>query len=319
MTSALDSIRSHNRQAIQLPRGWVQAVQPSPENASRSAANVPEVVLPNVTGWDTVAGEPRAGVAGSGPVFATGAHPMSIVSDETPVDGALRPPLNMDAPAASSATQTLPPTELTRQMNALWGQAEFRKTVGAAVDELVRRYPPSLSAVALLAAADSAPSCDIVAWALAKELAARKVGAVLLVDGESEERRLSHALGVGWMPGLTECVNRGSAVSESAVPSVPDPFDILPAGLGQLVHRKLDPLRVGGLVAAIKRLYRYTLVSAGAAKGTLATHLGPLSDFCLLTASLHQTDRRDAAEAVEHLRQSAARLIGCITLAESRS
>jgi Mrp family chromosome partitioning ATPase len=174
------------------------------------------------------------------------------------------------------------------------------------VDQLPRRLPASL----MLAAAGRQNGRLLALCGLARALAERDEGNVLLIDADLASREITRRLGLARAPGWSDAVATPTAAPGLVVPTDFAGLAVLPAGRGKAGGR-LTPESARALLADLKRNHRFVIAEAG---GTAATSdvLAQVCDAVYLLVELGLTGREDARRATRRLKQRGASLRGCV-------
>ncbi len=178
------------------------------------------------------------------------------------------------------------------------------------VDQLPRSLPASLM---MIGAGRNGVRLPAV-LGLARALAERDEGKVLIVDADAAQREITRRLGLTRAPGLFDLLGQARG-TRLTIPTDFEGLDFLPTG-GRKTRTTCESLR--SLLAELKRTYRFVIVETGAA-APLDDMLSQVADAVYLMIELGVTGREDARKAARRLRQGGACLRGCVLAGMSPS
>lgn len=211
-----------------------------------------------------------------------------------------------DRVKAPRVEEALPPTEVHWPFVETPLQREDHDRLARqVVDQLPRSLPASLM---LVAAGRNGARLPAV-LGLARALAERDDGHVLLIDADAHQREVTRRLNLTRAPGLFDLLGHGKPSGRAGIPTDFEGLDFLPTG-GRKTRTANEPLR--SLLAEFKRTYRFVILETGGGGAPLGDMLAQVADAVYLMVELGMTSREDARKAARKLRQGGACLRGCV-------
>ncbi len=183
----------------------------------------------------------------------------------------------------------------------------IQKLTGA----ILERFPLGDPTVLSFVGSESNSHIEETCARVASELARRKVGRVLLIDAEPQNKSLSKASGVETETGITDVVNHSLDWESQIFGRSVTGLDFLGAGLGVFSPGKSEQ-RLRQIVAEMKREYQFICVAAGDAHHESARIWNETSDGSYLLVSVKNSNEAHAKSAVAEMRNGGARLLGCV-------
>lgn len=179
------------------------------------------------------------------------------------------------------------------------------------VDSIFERFPLAASTVLLFVGTEENPHVDETCARVASAIASRKIGNVLLIDGDVEGQRLTQASGLAGQTGFLECINRSQQWREKVVSRKESSFGFLPVGDCKMDRWNAKQLLINS-VAEMKQDYQFVCVSAGSAHSPNAKIWYDVCDGSYLVVSLKSSNETYAKSSVKELQSGGARLLGCV-------
>ena len=134
---------------------------------------------------------------------------------------------------------------------------------------------------------------------------------VLVVDANETHQTLTSKLAATKNDGLMEVINHERTWEESVV-ALNENIHILPWGKGSVSRPKTASSRLNQLTDSLKSQYDFVVIEAGSALDMIPKTWGVYADSTYLFVSLSDSDAEQADNAISELRNSGARLLGCI-------
>lgn len=272
--------------------------------------------------WHPARVEPvRASVEGVGEStgyapFASGGKPIAPISTGgTPPVAASIAKLPVETPAQKKlnlSPAVRAPNELERQVRWTLNDPVRSQPVVELVDRLNRDLEQISGKVVAFLTLGSEGSLPGPLLPVAVLLADQSGKQVLLVDGDTTRCRLSEGMKCGQQPGLTELLNSGAASKECCVPTATSGLSFLPAG--QLRHYDVSSAGAG-LEKSLQNLtneHGCVLIEVGTADSPNAASLARQADATYLVVELGAVETIAARKALNDLRATGARVLGCI-------
>ncbi len=188
-------------------------------------------------------------------------------------------------------------------------------------ETILQEFRPGQSAVLLFVSVDDADGTTETVASLAPALAERVTGEVLAVDCHFDRPQLADRLGAAeetgmaadW--GLADVLHGDARWQEVVHPAKVKRLAVLPGvPLPAAPARSWESARPAALWKELKENYQFVLLDAPTAVDPRVAALVQDSDGAYLVIRLGQTPRRAARKAARTLRQSGARLLGCVVL-----
>ncbi len=233
-------------------------------------------------------------------------------------------------PAMTGQPNTVPSAKASTNINVPWQSASLSTPTAAtslhetaatacstgeqAINKLTKailgRFPLASPAIVLFTGSEGNPHSQSTCNAVAKSLAQRNIGNILLVDSSAGcELSLSHDL--KGHRGLSNLLGH-SFDWHSAVVNLPQGnLSFLCAGTTHWEHMGAEQ-RLRELSAELKREYQFIFVSVGDAQHSNAKMWSSVCDGSYLLVSLKNANPMITESAVAELQSSGARLLGCI-------
>ena len=238
-------------------------------------------------------------------------HPIDF-RQEPSVDESLDKPLDVQSLPHGVQRMAIVPRAVERVVDCALASEENRRAYDQIVTRLiedVRGFPnPCIG----LAAADTGGDSTLVIASLA-ELFAKRLGSVLLLDGDSKQRCLSLLYGVADRPGVSDAV-RGVGQLTRNVYSTSRQIDIVPAGTNFQYIDPPTPENWGDLVHKAKAISPLTLVDLGVIQAGSSAQLARLCEAVYLVVTLDRTERYYYDDATRQLPLQGIRLQGAIAV-----
>lgn len=181
----------------------------------------------------------------------------------------------------------------------------------ALADRLVVEY--SAPAALLFSSVDDLESVSLAIAVVGHLVAHRHGRDVVLVDANPHRRALTEGFALDDRPGLAEFHQRPQPDQAPELHATSFPgLSVVPCGRPAL--RKPDDLASSSfsLVEALRATGRLVLIDGGDPEAAWTRSLASACDGAYLIVRLGQTFASDAAEALEALRRSGAKVAGCI-------
>jgi len=186
----------------------------------------------------------------------------------------------------------------------------FNDAISNLTDAILERFPLAAPAILLFVGTDQNAQVDSTCTAVATQLASRNIGNVLLIDS-SEVAALTHNQGLNGQLGMSDLVNGRTPWESLVTHGEAAGLDFLPRGSEAWTQwGGLERLLVAA--AEMKQHYQFVCVSGGDATSDPAHAWSGLCDGSYLLVSLTGANDKVAESAVAELRNSGARLLGCI-------
>ncbi len=185
------------------------------------------------------------------------------------------------------------------------------KPIVTLANSILERFPLGDPTVLTFVGSESNLHIDETCARLASELAARRVGRILLLDADTHAKSLSRASGIADQPGLTNVVNEALDWESVIYGRSATNLDFLSAGTGDL-KKSGSESRLRQLVADLKQAYQFICVSAGDAHSLPAKLWNDISDGSYLLVSIKNSNETHAKSAVAEMQTGGARLLGCV-------
>ena len=178
---------------------------------------------------------------------------------------------------------------------------------------ILGEFPFGNSCVLLIGDADGNTGSNEVANLLARELAGKNGGRILLIDSHLEKRMLTQELAPDSKLGVADVISMDRSLAETLCETDLTNLDFLPAGT-PIMCRRRDQQRkkMVELTRSIKSDYQFIVVSIGSAFEHAAKVWGKHSEATYITVSMSQSNRKVAQVGVRQLQKHGARLMGCV-------
>ena len=178
---------------------------------------------------------------------------------------------------------------------------------------ILTEFPFGTSCVLLIGDADGKTGSNEVANQLARELAGKKSGRILLIDSHLEKRALTQELAPDSKLGVADVISMDRSLEETLCETDIPNLDFLPAGT-PIMCRRRDQQRekMAELTRSVKSDYQFVVVSIGSAFEHAAKVWGKHSEAAYITISMSQSNRKVAQIGVRQLQKHGARLMGCV-------
>ncbi|QDU95216.1 P-loop NTPase family protein [Lignipirellula cremea] len=187
---------------------------------------------------------------------------------------------------------------------------------GELADNIVGQFPENTAAsLAIVTAGDPKKSAEACIY-LGAVLAERKLGDVLLIDGNVLEKAVSELLEEKNMSGAVEVLNREHAWLDSIAPTSMDHFHLLPAGRGPITGLGSAGARLTALLRQAQQHYRFALVDGGGFENPLLPTIGRQCDATYFVVELGVANANATALQVSRMQAAGARVLGAIALDE---
>jgi Mrp family chromosome partitioning ATPase len=246
----------------------------------------------NASPFVMFAGEQEASVAPTPPAPA----PALSTPKSSKQAGAATPPL--ESPATPSVVHwPFMETPLQRE--------DHDRLARQVVDQLPRSLPASLMLVGAGRHGTRLPAV----LGLARALAERDEGRILLIDADATQREITRRLAMSRTPGLFDLLGSGKTQQLATTPTDFEGLDFLPLG-GRKTRVTSEALRT--LLAELKRKYRFVILETGGASAPLGDLCAQVTDAVYMLVELGMTTREDARKTARRLRQGGACLRGVV-------
>ena len=178
---------------------------------------------------------------------------------------------------------------------------------------ILDNFPLGPSSVLLIADIDGDKSGSEVANLVARELAAKSIGRILLVDSHFEQRALTQDLAPGSELGIADVISMNRGLDQVLCESDKPNLDFLPAGTPIMCRRRdQQHKKVAEITRKLKSDYQFTVISVGSAFEHAAKVWAKHSEATYVTVSMNQSNRTVAQTGVRELQKHGARLMGCV-------
>ena len=221
----------------------------------------------------------------------------------------------------SPGSQTDPLTEILPQPLPLAGESVTfhdqqeldSEAIDKIVDKILRKYPPGSTGLIGFASCDENQLTAEACGAVAKKLAERNEGQVLLIDGELKQPRLSQAAQRTTVNGLKNLMMRSSlGINELLLSCEGLPLDFLPAGNINVKYWLKANERLQHLVEQASSAYRFICISLGNAHEKSTKVISSVCDGVYLFVSMKETSRVVAESATHQFFQTGTPVLGCV-------
>ena len=180
-------------------------------------------------------------------------------------------------------------------------------------DTVLQQFPLGACSVLLVADVDGHSSGDSVAYQLARQLAEKKIGQVLLVDSHFEQRKLSERLALGFEIGLADLLATNKTLDETLCETECSNLDFLPVGTDRMCKRRVpDSTWLAENIVSLKEEYQFVVVSVGNVFHRSTEMWGKHCDASYMAMEMNTTNQTIAQSGVIRLQQFNARLLGCV-------
>jgi hypothetical protein len=198
-----------------------------------------------------------------------------------------------------------------------FANVENNPAIEQIVDRIVHLFPGVAPVVLMFVGTDDHPRNDSVCAKVAGCLASRETGSVLLVDANVRRPRLTMHESMNERQGFTD-VLRASA-NWIALPERThlENLEFLPRGQANYSLVEYSPSSINKIVSNFKDQFTFTVINAGLYADACAREFGNYCDATYLVLSLTETDQIIAVDAVSVLRETGARISGCVATKEA--
>lgn len=193
------------------------------------------------------------------------------------------------------------------------GQQTGHRLDGVA-DSILEQFPIQQPRVILFAGLESETTLDEVAAEVARLLACRRVGKILLVDANVGTSALSKSAGALDSAGLMEAITGREPWQAHLQTGASSGLEFLP--IGQVSDDGLDQNHTERVLESMRSHYQFTCIAVGNFDGGLTPRLASYSDGSFLLVDMSKANKNLAKRAVEQLNATAGRVLGCIALNE---
>jgi Mrp family chromosome partitioning ATPase len=182
------------------------------------------------------------------------------------------------------------------------------------VDSILEQYPIVQPRSIIFTGIKNENLLDEITAEVARLLARRRIGRILLIDANIQTGALSHAAGAESSAGLLEAIHGVETWQTHLQTGAPSGLEFLP--LGQPQRRQIRPSIVGDMLKAMAPYYQFTCVSVGNYNSEMATVFANQSDGSFLLIDMLNASQTIAQKAVDQLNSANSKLLGCIGLDE---
>ena len=193
-----------------------------------------------------------------------------------------------------------------------YDHSKRQKLVDSIVDQMVERFVVGSHATIVLVAANREIDIDGAASQIATCLATRRVGQVLLVDGNLKSRQLTSVLGLIGEKGVADAFLGAEEVQNMICRTDNPALHVIGAGTGDVTGQATEKALAAEIHQRLKQDFDYTIVSGGIAGDALADSWSSMADGVYLIVDMDESDRAATISTVEHFRRIGARIVGCI-------
>ena len=186
------------------------------------------------------------------------------------------------------------------------------KKVDGLVDSILQRFPLSHSAAITFVGSKTDGETDKVTFDVARRLADRGVGKVLLVDSNPNSQSLSTSLNLNETAGLGDIVCDEQPWHDLVQAGPASGLDVLP--YGNMNTAKVLRSRTAGFLEHTKEVYQFICVSVGLNESPIAKSFCNATDGIYLLIDLNQTSHTEAKTVADKFKLNNQPLIGCIAL-----
>ena len=296
--SALNQLESRNRTDTTHQTTTEGEPKILPRRRSQSVQKIPFVsTSKRQSEAETVAAQPRNDIQ---------EQPSDWLSD--PTDDKSRDDSDSTPQRATSAETHQSETHQSETSSAIDDRnlSEFSLNI-------LENFPLGPSCVLLIADVDGDTSSSEVANLLARELAAKHIGRILLIDSHFEKRALTQDLAPASELGIADVISMDRSLDQVLCDSDKPNLDFLPAGTPIMCRRRdQQPKTVAELTRKLKSDYQFTVISVGSAFDHAAKVWAKHSEATYVTVSMSQSNRTVAKTGVRELQRQGARLMGCV-------
>ena len=156
----------------------------------------------------------------------------------------------------------------------------------------------------LVADVDGDTRGNQVASNLARELAGKNIGKILLVDSHLEERALTQELAPKSELGFADVISMDRHLGEAIFDSGEPNLDFLPAGTAIMCRRRdQQQKKLAEIVQDVKTRYQFVVVATGSAFGHGANVWARNSEATYVTVSMSQSNQTIAKTGVQVLQK----------------
>jgi hypothetical protein len=212
--------------------------------------------------------------------------------------------------------QTTAKKERAATKNALTAVGGVKKQISAVADDIMVRFPLSAPRIVCFLGIENDTQVHHLNALVARELAQRHPGRVLLIDSAKKKASASklsrlpinHTSNTGLSDHLNGVAEWNDLVSASDIAEL----DFLPAGSAELRDWQLAANRAQLWCDAVRRQYQFTCISHQDACHETARMWATLCDGAYLVLSLTDASRTISRSAARELTAAGVRLLGCI-------
>ena len=188
-----------------------------------------------------------------------------------------------------------------------------QQNISEFAQNVLESFPSGLSSVLLVADVDGDTRGNQVASNLARELAGKNIGKILLVDSHLEERALTQELAPKSELGFADVISMDRHLGEAIFDSGEPNLDFLPAGTAIMCRRRdQQQKKLAEIVQDVKTRYQFVVVATGSAFGHGANVWARNSEATYVTVSMSQSNQTIAKTGVQVLQKHGARVMGCV-------
>ncbi len=203
-------------------------------------------------------------------------------------------------------TEGNPPNRASQQPDG----AKFGAALTGLVESIVDRFPIAAPTLLTFVGSQTVNHTDATCGQVARALASKKIGKVLLLDS-NDRGQLSSQVNLQAVPGTLDFADGPfdwrSCIIRDAYPGI----DFCPIGNGRFTRfGSLERLR--NAAAEMKQDYQFICVSGGEAHDHIAIAWSSISDGSYLLVSMKNSNQTIAQSAVTELQSCGARLLGCV-------
>lgn len=190
------------------------------------------------------------------------------------------------------------------------------------LSHLLDEFPPGRSAVLLLVSPEPEEVATAAVAELARALAPRVTGHVLAVEGSAGRAALTRHLPTKRRrdgtsdPDLTEVLGGRVPWRREVLRTRMERLDVLPGRAAALGNRNAPTARWLATLRDMRREYQFVLIALSSAEDATIGAIAAWADATYLIVGEGRTSRNASRRAVRVLRQSSARLLGCVVVAD---
>jgi Mrp family chromosome partitioning ATPase len=220
-------------------------------------------------------------------------------------------------PSAEATLANAHSASLAEDVRPFWEDEPSKPSgnrLDGVVDSILEQFPIQEPRVILFAGLSNEAALDQVAAEVARLLARRRIGKILLVDANSGTSALSQSAGALDSAGLLEAIAGREPWQAHLQTGASSGLEFLPIGrMSEFEFNNIDSEKV---FSTMRSHYQFTCVSVGNFDTALASLLTNQSDGSFLLVDMSKANKTMAKQAVEKLNTAVSRVLGCIALDE---